>query len=217
MNKIKSNTTWENFKNIIALIAFILFTIIIWLLISIKKKQGYSLFIEFSNAYGIKAGTSVTMRGINIGYIKNIKINLHSVLVLVNIKSNKILIPKNSIIETNQTGLFNDTVIDIIPLEQIDEYEIKKIDIFNANCLASKLLCNGHYVKGARGLNYDDLVRAATRISQRFDDPRFFSLFYIFLQNSIEISDEMILITIDIANITSLLYYSLNNFLLKNI
>nr|YP_009488589.1 Ycf22 [Grateloupia filicina]AWD77377.1 Ycf22 [Grateloupia filicina]BCB14925.1 Ycf22 [Grateloupia asiatica] len=147
------------------------------------------------------------MRGINIGYVKNIKMNFNSVLVLVHIKSNDILIPKNAIIETSQTGLLNDAVIDILPLETIFIEKIRDIDVFSNVCQESKFLCNLSYIYGERGLNYDDLIRAATRISQRFDDPRFFNLLYIFLQNSFEISE-------DIANTTALFYHLLRNFLL---
>nr|QCI08211.1 hypothetical protein [Pterothamnion crispum] len=157
------------------------------------------------------------MRGINIGYIKTLKMNINSILVLAYIKSSNILIPKNSIIETNQTGLFNDTVIDIVPLEQINQYQFKSINIFHKNCLTSDLLCNNQYIIGDRGLNYDDLIRATTRIAQRFDDPRFFSLFYFFLQNSLEISDDIILFMDDITNISYLLHMFLRNFLLSNI
>nr|QCI06872.1 hypothetical protein [Halydictyon mirabile] len=59
-------------------------------------------------------------------------------------------------------------------------------------------------MKGHRGLNYDDLIRSATRISQRFDDPRVFSLFYLFLQNNIDISDQIILI---IKNLSYFLFF----------
>nr|YP_010502316.1 uncharacterized protein Ycf22 [Grateloupia turuturu]QHD45185.1 Ycf22 [Grateloupia turuturu]UXC96729.1 uncharacterized protein Ycf22 [Grateloupia turuturu] len=147
------------------------------------------------------------MRGINIGYVKNIKMNFNSVLVLVHVKSNNILIPKNAIIETSQTGLLNDAVIDILPLETIFIENMRDFDVFSNVCLESKFLCNLSYIYGERGLNYDDLIRAATRISQRFDDPRFFNLLYIFLQNSLEISE-------DIANTTALFYHLLRNFLL---
>lgn len=117
------------------------------------------------------------------------------------IKSPSILIPKDSIIETNQTGLFNDTSIEIIPLTEL---KYNKINVFSQSCLNSNFLCHNHYLKGNRGLNYDDLVRAATRISQRFDDPRFFNLIYLFIKNGIDISDEIIL---SIHNISYVIYF----------
>lgn len=157
------------------------------------------------------------MRGVNIGYIKNIKTDLNSILVLVYIKSINILVPKNSIIETNQAGLLNDAVIDIIPLEVITDTEISDINVLSKECYQSKFLCHFNYLYGERGLNYDDLIRSATRISQRFDDPHFFSLFYNFLKNCIKISSDVSIITSDIAHTTSLFYDSLLNFLLNHI
>lgn len=173
-----------------------------------KKKQGYSLFIEFSNSYGIKKGTYIYFRGVQVGYIKNIYMKVNSVIVIAHINSPKILLPKNSLIETNQTGLFNDTIVDIIPLETI-KAQYFNINVFSFTCLKTNILCHNHYLKGYRGLNYDDLVRAATRISQRFDDPRFFTLFYLFLQNSIDISNEIL----DTLNSTSSIIYIFVHFM----
>nr|QCI04070.1 hypothetical protein [Antithamnionella ternifolia] len=157
------------------------------------------------------------MRGINIGYIKNLQINPNSVLVSIYIKSDKILIPKNSIIETNQTSLFNNTIIDVIPLEKISYYNNKEINVFHHNCYHLKILCHNQYVVGDRGLNYDDLIRATTRIAQRFDDPRFFNLFYLFLQNTVEISDDFILTFNNLSSISYNLYIFCRDFLLNNI
>lgn len=119
-------------------------------------------------------------------------------------------------IETNQTGLFNDTIIDIIPLETL-KYKSCGIDVFSSSCLKSNFLCHYHYLKGYRGLNYDDLIRAATRLSQRFDDPRFFSLFYIFLQNNIEISDEILDILSSASNILYIFLYLIKRYFITHI
>ena len=146
------------------------------------------------------------MRGVNIGYIQSLKINPNSVLVSVYITSSDILIPKNSIIETNQTSLFNNTIIDIIPLEQKSIQHWKKINVFHQDCYQSKVLCNHQYIVGERGLNYDDLIRATTRIAQRFDDPRLFRLFYFFLQNSLELSDDCINISTNVLKLSDIIY-----------
>lgn len=174
------------------------------------------MFIEFNNAYGIKKGTNLYFRGIQVGSIKNIYLKVNSVVVIAYIDSLSILIPKNSLIETNQTGLFNDTIIDIIPLATpVPEYF--QIDIFSNSCLKSNFLCHHHYLKGYRGVNYDDLIRAATRLSQRFDDPRFFSLFYIFLQNNIQISDEVLDILSSASNLLYIFLYFMKKYLITYI
>lgn len=146
------------------------------------------------------------MRGINIGYINRIQIQQNYVLVKVNINTSSILIPKNSLVETTQTGLLNDTVVDITPLENINIQDMKNINLYTKSCMQSEFLCQYDYIKGERGLNYDDLVRAATRISQRLDDPILFQLANLFLQNTIYISNEFIEFTDNITNITILIY-----------
>lgn len=207
MNKIKTRNLWVSIFNIILFIAGIFFTICIWLSINSGiTNKGYSFFLEFNNAHGIKEGTSVRMRGIAVGSIKSMKMDLNSIVVLVYINSAKTFIPRNAIIETNQTGLLNDTVIDIIPLRTIPKEDILQVSVFSENCNESSMICHLDFLEGDRGLNYDDLVRAATRISQRFDDPNFFNVFYLFLQNSLEISDDMMKITTDISHLLTIMY-----------
>lgn len=153
------------------------------------KNSKYSFFIEFNDANGITVGTPIRMRGINVGCIQSIKLKLDCILVLARINSKKIIISKDSIIETTQTGLLNESIIDIIPVKQFDKHlDYNPLSSF---CDSSTIICNNMYMLGDRGLNYDDLVRSTTRISQRFDDPRFFHLSYIVLQNSIEITESI--------------------------
>nr|YP_010485082.1 hypothetical protein Ycf22 [Hypnea cervicornis]UVW80776.1 hypothetical protein Ycf22 [Hypnea cervicornis] len=209
---IKSANLWKHVQSITILFIFIVLTVFLCFLININiDKTGYSIFIEFKNAYGIREGTSIRMRGVNIGYVKKIKIDLNSILLLVFVKSTNILIPKNSIIETNQTGLLNETVIDIVPTDLLKYQVVNQINVFAEECYKSNIVCHLNCIQGERGLNYDDLVRAATRISQRFDDPSFFNIFYLFLQNSIDLSDDILNITLDTSNFIFILY----NFLKK--
>nr|AOM64561.1 hypothetical protein Riqu_082 [Riquetophycus sp.] len=216
MKKIRSRNIWLNMINISVFLIFIFFTFFMWLLINENRiSHGYSFFIEFSNAHGIKQGTNIRIRGVNIGYIKKIKIDINSVLVLAYVYSPKTLIPRNSVVETNQTGLLNETIIDIIPLDQVNITKLNNINVFSSTCSISSLVCHLDYLEGDRGLNYDDLVRAATRISQRFDDPSFFNIFYLFLQNSLELSDDIIGVTSEVLNTINLLYNFIVAFLDK--
>nr|YP_009628721.1 hypothetical protein [Acrochaetium secundatum]QBX88504.1 hypothetical protein [Acrochaetium secundatum] len=195
--KIKSSDISAEIRKILFLILAVIFALSSWFFV---KKQyqlkGYSIFIEFDNANGIRPGTPLRLRGINIGSVVDLISEINSVLVLVDINSSVIAIPKNSLIETNQTGLLNDTAIDILPLDLImQKDENSAPSPLSSECLSSRILCHLSYVEGERGLNYDDLIRATTRISQRFDDPRFFNLFYTFLQNGIEFSDNIVTIS----------------------
>nr|QJH88243.1 Ycf22 [Pterocladia lucida] len=156
------------------------------------------------------------MRGISVGYVQDLKLGFNTVIVLVNINSTNIFIPKNSIIETSQTGILKDAIIDIIPLEVIKMSKIPYIDHFSNDCYMSKFLCNYHHLYGERGINYDDLIRATTRISQRFDDPRFFNLCYLLLQRLINVSYIMLDLSYDIKKALFLFSSYISQYLIKN-
>nr|YP_010195494.1 hypothetical protein LK149_pgp150 [Gracilaria baiana]UAD82891.1 hypothetical protein [Gracilaria baiana] len=157
------------------------------------------------------------MRGINIGYVNKIQVKYNYVLIKININVSSILIPKNSLVETTQTGLLNDTVVDITPLQNISSQDIESTNVFAKSCVKSSFLCHYDYIRGERGLNYDDLVRAATRISQRFDDPVLFNLVNILLHNTIYISSEFVEFTNGIVDIAILIYDYLYQLLFSQI
>lgn len=112
--------------------------------------------------------------------------------MLVTINSSQILIPKNSLFEVNQAGLFNDFIINVVPLDYVRSTEQYSHDIIFDQSVHSCFIKHNSYVKGYKGVNYDDLIRATTRITQRFDDPRFFSLFYLLLNNTFSLTDELL-------------------------
>nr|YP_009314275.1 Hypothetical protein ycf22 [Liagora harveyana]SCW22529.1 Hypothetical protein ycf22 [Liagora harveyana] len=209
---MKTISSCNNIK--VRKILFLLFTLLFllgsWLYINQQTfKKGYSVFVEFDHAHGIKPGSSVRLRGLIVGSVVQLSSELNSVLALVKFNSASLLIPRNSLIESNQTGLLNDSVLDIIPLETIVTSYPNMQNPLSSDCNDKYIFCHLSYIKGDRGLNYDDLIRATTRISQRFDDPRFFNLFYMFLHNSVEITDHFVDTFIDLSDSLSLLSQNL--------
>nr|YP_009394504.1 hypothetical protein [Vertebrata thuyoides]ARW63066.1 hypothetical protein [Vertebrata thuyoides] len=169
------------------------------------KKKGYFLFIEFSDAYGLKEGTSVNYKGVKVGSIQRISLHVNKVVVLLKIHSFKILIPRDVIFEANQIGLFNDTVVSINTSTFLTSNLYQGFMSCSNNSQASSFIIPNSYIKGYKGINYDDLIRSTTRISQRFDDPRFFSLLYLLLKNSIYISDEVLMLIYNSSIISNIL------------
>nr|WGH12972.1 hypothetical protein Ycf22 [Echinothamnion sp.] len=193
-----------NFKKLLSILIFILFILIfVFSFIGLKPDKGYCLFIEFNNAYGLREGASVNLRGVKVGHVSRIGMHLNKVVVLLNIKKRDTLIHENSIFEANQVGLFNDIVVTITPLQDIQYKNLMSTFLLYKDCSSLSVICPNSYIKGYKGINYDDLIRATTRISQRFDDPRFFNLFYLLLKNSISISDELLFL----INNSSALFY----------
>lgn len=202
------NRSFKLHKEIIYVLLILLIIFVNFSISDLRKRAlSYSIFIEFENAHGIKFGTSVRFRGFNIGHVVDIYYKLNNVLIMVNIKSNKYLIPRNSLVETNQIGLLNDTVIDIWPLTKYKENNQLKINPLSLSCVKSAFVCHLSCIQGNRGLNYDDLIRSTTRISQRFDDPRLFNFIYLLCYNGMEISDNMLNISASVLDLLHILYH----------
>nr|ARW64930.1 hypothetical protein [Polysiphonia sertularioides] len=195
-------------KKIIGFLVFLSFLAILFYSLFSTTTKSYSIFVEFNNAYGIKEGTPVNYRGTKVGVVTRLSVNLHKVVILLRLNSDNTFIPSNCIFEANQIGIFNDIVIEIIPTASVlDGKDINKTTNF---------LIHNSYVKGYKGLSYDDLIRSTTRISQRFDDPRFFSLFNLFLKNMIYFSDEALILTDKFNNMFYLFTELINLSLLNN-
>jgi len=66
----------------------------------------------------------VQIRGVNVGSVVQVKPSLSQVDVLVEIKDANTVIPRNSIIEANQSGLIATPLIDITPQLPVPDYQV---------------------------------------------------------------------------------------------
>ena len=71
----------------------------------------------------------VQIRGVPVGSVLSVQPSLQQVNVLVEIKEPTTVIPRNSLIEANQSGLIAESLIDITPQLPIPEYKV-------GNCLS---------------------------------------------------------------------------------
>nr|YP_009394713.1 hypothetical protein [Polysiphonia elongata]ARW63275.1 hypothetical protein [Polysiphonia elongata] len=189
-----NNRHYKPLKTAFSILVFIFFAILCIFSLFSPNQKSYSLFIEFDDAHGLKEGTPVMYKGVNIGSVSRISLSVNKVVALLNIKSSNILLPCNTIFEANQIGLFNDIIISITPYYDCHSKIIQSSGVYGIYYNFSKFIPHNSYIQGYKGVSYDDLIRSTTRISQRFDDPRFFSLFYLLLKNSFYISDEILML-----------------------
>nr|YP_009399263.1 hypothetical protein [Kapraunia schneideri]ARW68869.1 hypothetical protein [Kapraunia schneideri] len=190
---------FRNLYNIRQKVSYI-FVISIFFTISLifsfikPTSKAYFLFLEFEDTYGLKEGTPVQYKGVNIGKVTRVSLHVNKVIVLLTIRSSSILIPRDTLFEANQIGLFNDIVVSIRPICDLLYRNVSYDYLCKTFFPTSPFIPHNSYIKAYKGISYDDLIRSTTRISQRFDDPRFFSLFYLFLKNSLYISDEILIL-----------------------
>ena len=132
-----------------------------------RRGQGYQAIFEFPVACGISVGTPVRIRGVPVGGVLNVQPSLERVDVLVEIRDTTIVIPRNSLIEANQSGLIAEPLVDITPQLPVPEYTANPLD---EDCeREGKVVCHQGRIKGERGVALDDLVYVCTKIAREMD------------------------------------------------
>lgn len=78
------------------------------------------------------------------------------------------MIPRNSLVELNQSGLLMDTLIDITPGDQVPQPTVSPLD---PQCSEEGLIvCDRQRLKGVQGVNLDELVGIFTRLAKEVDE-----------------------------------------------
>ncbi|KAF2322011.1 hypothetical protein GH714_005583 [Hevea brasiliensis] len=112
-----------------------------------SKFRKYLAVFEFAQACGICKGTPVRIRGV---------------------EDDKIIIPRNSLIEVNQSGLLMETLIDIAPKDPIPLPSVGPLD---AECVKEGLIvCDRQKIKGYQGVSLDALVGIFTRLGHEMEE-----------------------------------------------
>lgn len=188
--------------NILLVLCFIAFSATLVIARIRTHYNSYSFFAEFTDVQGIRKGTPVRLRGFQIGSVVGLTYEIDTIIAHLRVNSRSILIPSESLVESSQVGLLNDVVVDIYPIGDINYTKLNFLDPKDEDCYEFGIICHqSTCCLGENGLNYDDLVRATTRIAQRFDNPKLFQLLYLFFYNTLELSDSAVDISEDMADI----------------
>ncbi|PSC74041.1 TRIGALACTOSYLDIACYLGLYCEROL chloroplastic [Micractinium conductrix] len=132
-----------------------------------RRGQGYQAILEFPVACGITVGTPVRIRGVPVGGVLSVQPSLEKVDVLVEMKDATTVIPRNSLIEANQSGLIAEPLIDITPQPPVPDYKANPLD---EDCEKEGLVvCHQGRIRGERGVALDDLVFICTKLARQMD------------------------------------------------
>ncbi|CAH9101355.1 unnamed protein product [Cuscuta europaea] len=133
-----------------------------------SKFRKYLAVFEFEHASGICTGTPVRIRGVNVGNVIRVNPSLRNIEAVVEVEDDKIIIPQNSAVEVNQSGLLMETMIDITP---IDPIPIPTVGPLDQDCLREGLIvCDRQKIKGKQGVSLDALVGIFTRIGREVEE-----------------------------------------------
>ncbi|CAI8596335.1 unnamed protein product [Vicia faba] len=129
-----------------------------------SKFRKYTATFEFSQASGISTGTPVRIRGVTVGDVIRVNPSLTSIEAVVEIEDDKTIIPCNSLVEVNQSGLLMETIIDITPRDPIPTPSAGPLD---QECHKEGLIvCDRQKIKGYQGVSLDALVGIFTRLGR---------------------------------------------------
>uniref|UniRef100_A0A6U9RQI5 Mce/MlaD domain-containing protein n=2 Tax=Picocystis salinarum TaxID=88271 RepID=A0A6U9RQI5_9CHLO len=132
-----------------------------------NRTKSYQAIFDFPLACGIATGTPVRVRGVNIGSVLSVQPSLEKVSVLVEVKDDEIVIPRNSLIEANQSGLIAETLIDITPRAPIPDPQYGPL---SDNCgKEGMIVCHRGRIQGETGVSMDELVGIATKLAKQMD------------------------------------------------
>ncbi|KAJ9189018.1 hypothetical protein P3X46_000361 [Hevea brasiliensis] len=133
-----------------------------------SKFRKYVAVFEFAQACGICTGTPVRIRGVTVGNVIQVNPSLRSIEAVVEVEDDKIIIPRNSLIEVNQSGLLMETLIDITPKDPIPLPSVGPLD---AECVKEGLIvCDRQKIKGHQGVSLDALVGIFTRLGREMEE-----------------------------------------------
>lgn len=132
-----------------------------------SRSHKYTAVVEFQQACGITVGTPVRIRGVDVGQAVKVKPSLAAIDVVVELQDQAVVIPRNALVEVNQSGLISETLIDITPRHPIPAPKYGPLD---AGCEEEGLIvCDRHKIKGEQGVSLDELVGICTKIAKQMD------------------------------------------------
>jgi phospholipid/cholesterol/gamma-HCH transport system substrate-binding protein len=136
--------------------------------------RSFRAVIEFANIGGVQAGSQVRYRGVTVGRIVSIQPGPNGVEVQVDISPADLVIPQDSEVSVNQSGLLGESVLDFFPRKSLLDGAVtaKPLD---RNCNKQLIVCDGSRLKGQIGISTDELLRASIKFADLYGNPQFFA------------------------------------------
>eukprot|EP00899_Mesostigma_viride_P004786 jgi/Mesvir1/14308/Mv09729-RA.1 len=164
-------TVWEGGVGIFVLVGIGMFGLLLGWIKGIfvgARLHKYHAIVEFSQACGITVGTPVRIRGVDVGSVIGVRPSLERIDVHMEINDAAVIIPRNALVEVNQSGLISETLIDITPQKPTPEPRYGPLD---EGCAEEGLIvCDRERIKGHRGVSLDELVSICTKIAHQMDE-----------------------------------------------
>lgn len=173
---MRSRTFREGSVGLLLLLGLAVFGgVILWLNRFTGNRHSYKVIVEFGNAGGMQKGAVVQYRGVKVGNISAIRPRANNVEVEIEIAQDNLIIPKDVVVEANQTGFISgESIIDINPRTRFLPTDVaaKPLD---KNCNSQLIVCNGSHLIGRIGISVDELIRSTTELTTIYSNQKFYN------------------------------------------
>lgn len=199
---MRTRTLREGSVGLLILIGVGLFGIlVIWLRGLNPGGRSYTLNSSLETTAGLQVGTAVNYRGVPIGRIASIEAKTNAVDITIEITQPGFVIPRDSVVETNQSGLIGETIITIVPEATIPG-DTTGLSPFGDACEEALMVCDGDFLPGREGISYDTLIRSADQIADALADPELIEDLKEIADNTSQITENFIGLSAELTALT---------------
>mmetsp|Transcript_15119 Transcript_15119/g.26252 ORF Transcript_15119/g.26252 Transcript_15119/m.26252 type:complete len:433 (+) Transcript_15119:125-1423(+) len=142
---------------------------------AMRTGHPYLITVELPLACGVTVGTPLRIRGVQVGSVLNVKSSLSRVDVLCEVNDTSTVVPRNSVVEANQSGLIAEPLLDITPQIPLPVW---RAGPHQPECAEEgSIVCENGRIKGQPGVALDDLVYIMTRLARQAESEGFDKVF----------------------------------------
>jgi phospholipid/cholesterol/gamma-HCH transport system substrate-binding protein len=142
---------------------------LLWLRGLQLNSSKFTFTIKMADASGLNSGSVVRFRGVEVGRVTGLIAQTEGVDVQVSIDNAQLLIPKQSLAETNQSGFLGNTNIDIFPPSEIAAID-PQLSPVAKDCNAELIICQGGQISGARGVSFIALLKDSSAALRKINE-----------------------------------------------
>ena len=172
--------------------------LILWLRGLNPSNRSFSVTVEFATTGGVQPGSPVRYRGVTVGRISRISPNPNGVAIQIDIAPADLIIPRDSEVTVNQSGLLGETVLDIIPRKPLPD-GVMAAKPLDRDCNKEIILCEGSRINGTLGISTDELVRASIKFATVYSDPQFTGNINSLTKNSSDAAAQIVILSKEVT------------------
>ncbi len=173
--------------------------------------RSFRAVIDFANIGGVQAGSPVRYRGVTVGRIVSIQPGPNGVEVQVDISPADLIIPRDSEVSVNQSGLLGESVLDFFPRQTLSDGVVAARPL-DRDCNKQLIVCDGSRLKGQIGISTDELLRASIKFADLYGNPEFFEHVKSLTKNSSDAAAQVAQLSRDFSALAKAARGELNTF-----